>query len=70
MCTSYISALYLHNMNFQGKIYVVGNHSMGAELDRFGLKHTGIGVSMMQYDGLGITLVFSLLGVDIDKGIF
>lgn len=46
VCTSYISALYLHNMNFQGKIYVVGNPSMGEELDRFGLKHTGIGVSM------------------------
>lgn len=46
VCTSYISALYLHNMNFQGKIYVVGNPSMGTELDRFDLKHTGIGVSM------------------------
>ncbi|XP_048769824.2 glycerol-3-phosphate phosphatase-like isoform X2 [Ostrea edulis] len=43
VCTSYISALYLHNMNFKGKIYVMGNPSMGAELDRFGLKHTGIG---------------------------
>lgn len=46
VCTSYISALYLHNMKFQGKIYVVGNPSMGEELDRFDLKHTGIGVSM------------------------
>ncbi|XP_061176626.1 glycerol-3-phosphate phosphatase-like [Saccostrea echinata] len=43
VCTSYISALYLHNMNFKGKIYVVGNSSIGAELDRFGLNHTGIG---------------------------
>ncbi|XP_022291086.2 glycerol-3-phosphate phosphatase-like [Crassostrea virginica] len=43
VCTSYISALYLHNMNFKGKIYVVGNPSIGAELDRFGLRHTGIG---------------------------
>lgn len=60
VCTSYISALYLHNMNFQGKIYVVGNPSMGEELDRFGLKHTGIGPDPPDDNQAGLQVVSGL----------
>ena len=47
MCTAYISALYLNNIGFKGKIYVVGNPGMGEELDKFGFNHCGIGVSIL-----------------------
>ncbi|KAK3094704.1 hypothetical protein FSP39_005231 [Pinctada imbricata] len=43
VCTSYIAALYLHNIGFKGKIYVVGNEGMGEELDNYGFNHCGIG---------------------------
>lgn len=43
LCTAYAAALYLHNINYKGKVYVVGNPSMGEELDHFGINHTGIG---------------------------
>ncbi|XP_069133452.1 glycerol-3-phosphate phosphatase-like isoform X1 [Argopecten irradians] len=43
LCTAYASALYLHNRKFNGKVYVVGNPAMGEELDRFGIRHTGLG---------------------------
>ncbi|XP_041365961.1 glycerol-3-phosphate phosphatase-like isoform X2 [Gigantopelta aegis] len=42
-CTAYIAALYLHNIKFKGKVYVVGNPSMGVELDKLNIKHFGIG---------------------------
>ena len=44
--TAYTSALYLKSLGFKDKLYVVGNPSMGHELDLCGIKHTGIGVSI------------------------
>lgn len=34
-------------MNFEGKVYMVGNSSMAAEMDALGIKHVGIGVSFI-----------------------
>ncbi|PVD34041.1 hypothetical protein C0Q70_05303 [Pomacea canaliculata] len=41
--TSYVSALYLKNLDFKDKVYVVGNPAMATELDACGIKYTGIG---------------------------
>ncbi|XP_052242673.1 glycerol-3-phosphate phosphatase-like isoform X2 [Dreissena polymorpha] len=43
VCTAHISALYLKNMNFTGKVYMVGNSSMAAALDELGIRYEGIG---------------------------
>ena len=46
VCTAYIAALYLHNKQFKGKVFVLGNPAMTAELDACGIQHTGVGVSV------------------------
>lgn len=43
VCTAYVAALYLRNLDFMDKVYVVGNPAMGKELDLQGIRHTGIG---------------------------
>ena len=45
MGTSFLAATYLKNINFKGKLYVIGSKAVCQELDEFGIKHTGIGVS-------------------------
>ncbi|KAK6191961.1 hypothetical protein SNE40_003526 [Patella caerulea] len=50
VCTAYVGALYLHNNNFKGKVYVVGNPAMGKELDKFNIRHIGIGPDEMVND--------------------
>lgn len=43
-CTAYTCALYLkQNLGSDGEVYVVGNASIGQELDKVGIKHFGIG---------------------------
>lgn len=44
MCTAFVAAQYLHNIDFKGKIYLVGESGVGEELDKFGFSYTGIGV--------------------------
>ncbi|XP_067656226.1 glycerol-3-phosphate phosphatase-like [Haliotis asinina] len=51
VCTAFIGALYLKNINFTGKVYLVGNPAMGAELDKYGIRHTGIGPDQEMIDG-------------------
>ena len=46
MCTAYGAAQYLYNIDFKGKVYLVGNPAMAKELDAFGINHTGLGVIM------------------------
>jgi ribonucleotide monophosphatase NagD (HAD superfamily) len=46
VCTAYIAALYLHNLNFKDKVFLVGNPAMATELDKFGIRHIGVGVSV------------------------
>ncbi|XP_053390753.1 glycerol-3-phosphate phosphatase-like, partial [Mercenaria mercenaria] len=41
--TAHASALYLKTMGFSGKVYMVGNASMAAEMDNLGIKYTGLG---------------------------
>lgn len=48
VCTAYIAALYLKNINFRDKVFVVGNPAMGTELDLQGIRHTGIGPMPMK----------------------
>ncbi|XP_052802113.1 glycerol-3-phosphate phosphatase-like [Mya arenaria] len=43
ICTAHTAALYLKRMNFEGKVYMVGNPSMEAECDALGIKHEGSG---------------------------
>ena len=43
--TSFLAATYLKNINFKGKLYVIGSKAVCQELDEFGIQHTGIGVS-------------------------
>ncbi|XP_052064764.1 glycerol-3-phosphate phosphatase-like isoform X2 [Mytilus californianus] len=43
ICTGHAAAQYIKAQNLQGKVYCVGNASMGVELDSFGIKHFGIG---------------------------
>ncbi|XP_060068256.1 uncharacterized protein LOC132548408 [Ylistrum balloti] len=38
LCTA-----YLHSRKFTDKVYVIGNPGMAEELDRFGIRHTGLG---------------------------
>lgn len=45
ICTGHAAAQYINAQNLKGKVYCVGNTSMGVELDSFGIKHFGIGVS-------------------------
>ena len=42
--TSFLAATYLKNINFKGKVYVIGSKAVCQELDELGIKHTGIGV--------------------------
>ncbi|XP_046342123.2 glycerol-3-phosphate phosphatase-like [Haliotis rufescens] len=51
VCTAFIGALYLKNINFTGKVYLVGNPAMGVELDKYGIRHTGIGPDQEKIDG-------------------
>ncbi|KAK7491507.1 hypothetical protein BaRGS_00017336 [Batillaria attramentaria] len=48
VCTAYVAALYLRNISFKDKVYVVGNPAMGKELDQQGIRHTGIGPCPLQ----------------------
>ncbi|GAB1602712.1 glycerol-3-phosphate phosphatase-like [Argonauta hians] len=41
--TAYMSALYLHERNFKGKVYLVGSKGIADELDNLGIQHTGVG---------------------------
>ncbi|VDI21124.1 phosphoglycolate phosphatase [Mytilus galloprovincialis] len=43
ICTGHAAAQYINAQNLKGKVYCVGNTSMGVELDSFGIKHFGIG---------------------------
>ena len=43
--TSYLAAMYLKNMNFKGKVYVIGTNALCQELEEVGIQHTGVGVS-------------------------
>ncbi|KAL8597586.1 hypothetical protein ACOMHN_001517 [Nucella lapillus] len=43
MCSAYIVALYLHSHQFKGKVYLMGNPAIAAELDAQGIKHIGLG---------------------------
>jgi len=45
VCTAHTSAMYLKRMNFEGKVYMVGNPSMAFECDALGIKYEGLGVS-------------------------
>lgn len=45
--TGYLAAEYLKNLGFNKKVYVIGSGGVIQELDRFGLQHTGIGVSLI-----------------------
>lgn len=45
ICTAHAAAQYINSLEGPRKVYVVGNVSMGTELDSFGIKHLGIGVS-------------------------
>lgn len=47
ICTAYSTAEYLQSIGFKDKLYVVGNPSMGHELDSCGIRHTGIGPDAM-----------------------
>ncbi|XP_052823726.1 glycerol-3-phosphate phosphatase-like isoform X2 [Octopus bimaculoides] len=42
--TAYIAALYLHERNFRGKVYLVGSKGIADELDNFGIQHTEVGI--------------------------
>ena len=43
--TSYIAAVYLEQIGFKGTVYLMGlAESIGAELDRVGIKYIGPGV--------------------------
>lgn len=55
--TAYTSALYLKSLGFKDKLYVVGNPSMGHELDLCGIKHTGIGPDTMPESVTDFSLV-------------
>ncbi|CAI9722606.1 Hypothetical predicted protein [Octopus vulgaris] len=41
--TAYVAALYLHECNFKGKVYLVGSKGIADELDNFGIQHTEVG---------------------------
>jgi len=40
--SAYASATYLASLNFKKKAYIVGEKSIGDELDEFGIKYCGI----------------------------
>ncbi|XP_029643471.1 4-nitrophenylphosphatase [Octopus sinensis] len=42
--TAYVAALYLHECNFKGKVYLVGSKGIADELDNFGIQHTEVGI--------------------------
>ncbi|KAL5007121.1 hypothetical protein ScPMuIL_015927 [Solemya velum] len=41
VCTAYVAAEYLHEQGFKGKVYVMGTSNLAAELEKFGIAHTG-----------------------------
>lgn len=57
VCTAHTAALYLKNIDFKGKIYLVGNSNMAQELDEFGFNHTGLGPDPVE--GMGQTDFFN-----------
>ncbi|KAF7998031.1 hypothetical protein HCN44_009429 [Aphidius gifuensis] len=43
LCTSYLTAKYLQDMNFKKKVYIIGSPAIAKELDKVGIQHTGVG---------------------------
>jgi phosphoglycolate phosphatase len=43
VCTSWVLARYLKQINFQDKCYVVGSPALAEELDRVNVQHYGVG---------------------------
>ncbi|XP_015600622.1 glycerol-3-phosphate phosphatase [Cephus cinctus] len=50
VCTSFLTAMYLKEKNFDKTVYIVGSDGIGKELDAVGIKHIGIGPDVMEGD--------------------
>ncbi|VDP94429.1 unnamed protein product [Echinostoma caproni] len=48
VCSAHIAADYLSRHGFKGPVYVLGEAGMGLELDKLGITHFGIGVSILR----------------------
>lgn len=51
--TSYLAAMYLKNMNFKGKVYVIGTNALCQELEEVGIQHTGVGLDDQMAEDFG-----------------
>uniref|UniRef100_T1JCT4 4-nitrophenylphosphatase n=1 Tax=Strigamia maritima TaxID=126957 RepID=T1JCT4_STRMM len=46
--TSYAAAIYLRNLHFKQKVYVVGSKGIGQELDLVKIRHIGVGPDILK----------------------
>ncbi|KAJ8675577.1 hypothetical protein QAD02_011363 [Eretmocerus hayati] len=52
LCSSYLAATYLKQLNFKKKVYIVGSEGIAQELEAQGIRHTGVGPDLMEGDEL------------------
>lgn len=49
VCSSYVTALYLKQQNFNRKVYIMGASGIAKELEDVGIAHTGAEVCLILY---------------------
>lgn len=65
MTTSYATALYLQQVGFDKKAFVIGSEALGRELDIAGIEHFGIGADHLE----GPIVEFVLKKFKLEEGV-
>ncbi|OXU30853.1 hypothetical protein TSAR_012657 [Trichomalopsis sarcophagae] len=58
LCSSYLAAIYLKQLKFNKKVYLVGSEGISRELDAQGIEHVGLGPDVTEGDELDILFKF------------
>lgn len=59
VCTSFLTAVYLKEKQFNKKVYIIGSVGIGNELEAVGIKHCGIGPDLLNGDEVEVLKNFT-----------